>query len=613
MLFARLWGRSVASAISSSGLGRQSLQQPFPTPVFIPKLHRNPKECPGLGEKERNKLTAADHEQAFSLKTLAALDITSKKPNDGEIAPVETRSSHLTKGQSPILSAEQENLVLLAVEGHNIFYTGPAGCGKSTALRVILDRLEEMGKNVLVLTPTDDIALANGGRNTWSFAGFMSNSHAMSLSQITNPERNTQLFERMANVEVIIISEINMVENFHFERLNEAMKAIKSSSLPFGGIQVIVTGDFCGLPPVKPFQNCFHCGSYLKHNKKKGTYTCLEEDCNINLYYEEDKWAFQSRAWQQCNFRNVHLAAVFRQGDPALGSLLREIRLNLKVSDDNMGLLRKRKNKTSNDAVKLLTTRAEVQELNDAKFRRLRAPLQVYKSVDVFGWNEGEHEYLVYNQERDARDSFGVLRDYSLGAEVQLKEGMPVVLLQNIDPGSGLCNGAQGIIVGYEPFGDLLQLVTEYYERLPAHWLRIDALEDALRKFLRECSSNKGWPIVKFHNGITRTIYPTCRALPLGGTQPYSLLRRIQIPLTAGWALTVYDSQGMALDSIVVDVVKTSKEGLMYAALSRARTLEGLKVEGDLTRLGYHRGNGAQLKWLKRTFGDKVVMTRQIL
>ncbi|PTB36641.1 hypothetical protein M441DRAFT_31214 [Trichoderma asperellum CBS 433.97] len=611
MLFARLWRRSVASAISSSGLGRQSLQQPFPTPVmFIPKLHRNRKECPGIGEKEKDKLTAADPEQASSSKTPVALNITSKRPNDDELAPVKTRSRNLTKGQSPILSVEQENLVSLAVEGHNIFYTGPAGCGKSTVLRVIRDRLEGMGNNVLVLTPTDDIALANGGRNTWSFASCMSNSHTMSLSQITNPERNPQLFERMANVEVIIISEINMVENFHFERLNEVMKAVKSSSLPFGGIQVIVTGDFCGLPPVMPFQNCFHCGSYLKHNKQKGTYTCLNEDCNINLYYEEDKWAFQSRSWQQCNFHNVHLAAVFRQEDPALVSLLREIRLNLKVSDDSMGLLRKRKNKTSNHAVKLLTTRADVRELNDAKFLRLRAPLQVYQSVDVYGWNEGEHEYLAYNQERDTRGSFGVLRDYNLGAKVQLKEGMPVVLLQNIDPGSGLCNGAQGIIIGYEPFGNLLQLVTEYYEHLPAHWLRIDALEDALRRFLRECSSNKGWPIVKFHNGITRTIYPTCRALPLGGTQPYSLLGRIQVPLTAGWALTVYDAQGMALDSIVVDVVKTSREGLMYAALSRARTWQGLKVEGDLTRLGYHRGNGAQLKWLKRTFGHKVVMAR---
>lgn len=554
---------------------------------------------------------AVDPEQATPSKILAAAIITSKKPIDGEMAPIEACSGHQTRLQNPTLSVEQEAIVSLAVEGHNVFYTGPAGCGKSTVLRVIRDCLEEMDKKVLVLTPTDDISLANGGRNTWSFASWMSNSGTMSLCQNMNPERSSQLFEQMADVDVIIISEINMVENLQFERLNESLKTAKRSSLPFGGIQVIVTGDFYGLPPVKPFQNCFNCGSHLKHNKGRGTYACLEEDCSVNLFYEEDKWAFQSNAWQECNFCNERLTTIYRQEDATLISLLRQIRLNLKLSDDNIRLLKKRDNKTSRHAVKLLTTRAEVLELNDTKFSYLKTPLQAYKSVDVFGWNEGEHQYIAYNQRRDTIGSYGVSKDYAFDAEIQLKEGMQVVLLQNIDPSNGLCNGAQGIIVGYEPFGNLLQLITEYHEHLPKRWPRIDTIEDALREFLRKCGGNKGWPIVKFHNGMIRTIYPSCRALPQEGSQPYSLLGRIQIPLTAGWGLTVYDAQGMTLDSIMVDMVKTSRAGQMYAALSRARKWEGLKVEGDLARLGYYRqhaGNAVVSKWLKRNFGDKVVM-----
>lgn len=528
-----------------------------------------------------------------------------------EAVPVAAPASHTTEDQSPPLSAEQEALVALAMEGHNIFYTGSAGCGKSTVLKAIRDRFEAHGNYVHVLAPTGKVALANRGRTTWSFAGWTPNSHKMSLSELKNPDsqRNIPLFERLENVKTIIIDEISMVENVHFGRLNELMKAVKDSPLPFGGIQVIVTGDFCQLPPVKPFRNCFSCGSELEYSYRSRTYSCLNESCHVDIYHEKDKWAFQSQAWQECNFRYVYLATVYRQKDPAFVDLLQKCRLGLQISDADLKLLTSPDGKTDSHPVKLFPTRAEVREVNDAEFRRLRTPSQTYKGVDIFLWNKNRHPYLESKGERAADGSLKALVDHNFEVELQLKEGMQVLLLHNINLAIGLCNGTQGKITGFEPFGTIPPEIPLYEEHLPVYQSGLyEQEEDAIQEFMRKCRNAKGWPIVKFHNGITRTIYPVCQPLLLGEERPYSLIGRMQIPLTAAWALSIHKSQGMTLDSAVVSIGRAFEEGQIYVALSRVKTLAGLKVEGDLSPLREFKGDRVVLEWLKKAFGEKVVM-----
>lgn len=610
----------MASIITSSALDRLSKQRQFPisvTNVLKQRSYANEhaesgekKEKKEMKRKKKELEAEVQPEQTTPSKILAAVNITIGKLTEVEVTPVETHPSGATEKQSITLSEEQVALVSLALEGHNIFYTGPAGCGKSRVLKAIRNRFKAKDEHVHVLAPTGKVALANKGRTIWSFAGWTPNSHKMKLYELINPvsQRNIALFGRLAEVKTIIIDEISMVESVHFGRLNELMKAAKQSPLPFGGIQVIVTGDFCQLPPVKPFRNCFSCGSQLESSYRSGTYACLNQNCVVDVYHEDDKWAFKSKAWQECNFRYIYLATVYRQRDPVFTNLLQMCRLGVQFDDADIKLLTSPDKKTSSHPVKLFPTRAEIREVNDAEFRRLDIPSQVYKCVDVFLWNKKRHPYLQDKLKRAADGSLKVLSDHSFEVELQLKEGMQVLLLYNLDLENELCNGTQGKIIAFQPFGKSLPEIPLYGEDLPVYMSGLDEQKEAIREFMRKCCGAEGWPVVEFHNGIVRTIYPVCQPLLLGEKRPYSLIGRMQIPLTAAWALSIHKSQGMTLDSAVVSIGKAFEEGQIYVALSRVKELAGLKVEGDLSPLREFKGDRVVLEWLKKTFGEKVVM-----
>lgn len=81
---------------------------------------------------------------------------------------------------------------------------------------------------------------------------------------------------RLKETDVLVIDEISMVENHHFERLNIIMQEARGSKDAFGGVQLVVTGDFCQLPPVKPFSFCINCGRELIKQMGGTIYKCSQ-------------------------------------------------------------------------------------------------------------------------------------------------------------------------------------------------------------------------------------------------------------------------------------------------------------------------------------------------
>jgi ATP-dependent DNA helicase PIF1 len=152
----------------------------------------------------------------------------------------------------PPLCEEQQRLVDLILSKKNVFYTGSAGCGKSTVLKAFVQELKQQGRNVVIVAPTGKAALEINGSTYFTFAGWTPDHFKKPLEKLKQGAHGKFVQKRMREVDTLIIDEISMMENHAFERLNEVMKEARSNRLEaFGGVQLVVTGDFCQLPPVK--------------------------------------------------------------------------------------------------------------------------------------------------------------------------------------------------------------------------------------------------------------------------------------------------------------------------------------------------------------------------
>ena len=111
-----------------------------------------------------------------------------------------------------------------------------------------------------------------------------------------------------------------------------------------------------------------------------------------------------------------------------------------------------------------------------------------------------------------------------------------VMLLKNLDVKNGLVNGARGLITGF---------------------------------------SKGGQPIVKFSNGKVATMHPETWTINVGMGR---VITRKQVPLQLAWGISIHKSQGMTLECVELDLSRCFEVGQAYVALSRARSLEGLRV-----------------------------------
>ena len=421
------------------------------------------------------------------------------------------------------LCAEQLALVELIMNSHNVFYTGSAGCGKSTVLKHFILLLRREGKKVDVLAPTGKAALEVNGRTIHRYAGWVPRSLGQSLSVLKSKARGKKVGKRLRQTDVLIIDEISMVANHVFERLNHIMKSARDSKKPFGGVQIIVTGDFCQLPPVNGFEYCLQCGTTLGLNQD-GKYECVK--CKA-IFDATEKWAFRSSAWKECQFRHVNLKVIHRQKDADFKALLNRRRLGKPYTFHEKWFLLEHPSEREN-AVKLFPRRADVRTVNDTELAQLPGPALTYLSVDNFNWN-WEHDALEDNRKRcpePMNHALEALEDHSFEPKLVLKEGMLVILLANWDLDSSLANGSQGTIVGFEKHDP------ELFPQVPREWEHSSYRNGLVKRFVQQ-TPVKEWPIVQFLSGSKRTIYPRCMVNELGDDEPYSLLSRTQIPLMA--------------------------------------------------------------------------------
>ncbi|KAL9561886.1 hypothetical protein ACKAV7_013809 [Fusarium commune] len=364
------------------------------------RFRRSPSiiSIPSSDENEDSKVPSSSQSQQQSLgsdmpnegSTGSAREIPVHPPPTSGPAVDENGLADVDLVPEPTLCKEQQDLLNLIMSDKNVFFTGSAGCGKFTVLKAAVKKLRAAGKIVYITVPTGR-ALGVNGTTTWSYMGWTTDTIKANLADLKHESHRPAVKKRLMETDVLVIDEISMVENHHFQRMNECLKSArhwshrhkdyKPNAPPFGGVQFLVTGDFCQLPPVKPFENCMYCGARTIPDHKYPT----EWNC-----YRNDKTKDKTLLRHNCDDRN---------------------------------------------ATKLYAYKKAVQERS---FERLPGHKPSIKPLTA-----SIREKIIQNLNITMKKHEGIDILMSFGALVMLKV--------NLDTEKGLVNGSQGIVCGWEP------------------------------------------------------------------------------------------------------------------------------------------------------------------
>ena len=188
------------------------------------------------------------------------------------------------------LSDEQKKVLNLVVDAKkSVFFTGSAGTGKSVLMREIIQvlrmRFQKEPDRIAVTASTGLAACNVGGVTLHSFSGIgLGKESAEEL--VKKIKRNSKARNRWMRTKVLIIDEISMVDGDLFDKLERIARMIRNNGRPFGGIQLVVTGDFFQLPPVPD-------------------------------YGKVAKFSFEAGTWGTSIEHTIGLTQVFRQKDPS--------------------------------------------------------------------------------------------------------------------------------------------------------------------------------------------------------------------------------------------------------------------------------------------------------
>ncbi|CAO3669897.1 unnamed protein product [Rhizopus stolonifer] len=439
------------------------------------------------------------------------------KPRGSASAP--TLPTHPT--YRPQLSAEQQHVLDMVLRDRkSLFFTGSAGTGKSVLLRAIIDELESIHGPGLAVTASTGIAAINiNGCTLHSFSGIGLGTETAEklVEKIKYESKKAQ--ERWKKTTVLIIDEISMVDAELFDKLEHIARAFRNPSKPFGGIQVIVSGDFFQLPPVNP---------------NRAT-----------------KFAFEANTWQKTITQTVMLTRVFRQKDETFVRILNEMRLGVlsqQAIDTFKSLSRKPAGIKEIEPTELYPLRNEVDLSNKLRLNALKGEVTEFKAID-----KGDPRKVTQ----------------CIAPEViQLKLHAQVMLLKNYD--IDLVNGSLGVVVGFVGQGNYRSEKTVQFLRTPQRQ------KDTYMEGGDRIDMGTPFPVVRFGSGRELVLEYESWSFELPGGQV--LGSRSQIPLMLAWAISIHKSQGQTLDRVKVDLGKVFEKGQAYVALSRATSLERLQI-----------------------------------
>ncbi|WP_018143182.1 PIF1 family DEAD/DEAH box helicase [Alloscardovia criceti] len=410
----------------------------------------------------------------------------------------------------------QSQALEILSSGASVYLTGAPGAGKTYVLNEFIQQARKKGKTVAVTASTGIASTHINGQTIHSYSG-------VGVFTYLNEQRMKNILMRrkkaLVKTDILVIDEVSMIHAWLFDLVDEICRRARKNNLPFGGMQVVLSGDFFQLPPVSV------------SSRNSDLLGLSEETLRMHARYAAqgknmEGFITESFAWEALQPIACYLTEQHRQDDGQLLSVLTSIRHG-EVSQNDFNVIASRMGVQPNNTevvTHLFPTNAQADALN-------RKRLALIDNV--------EHNFeasAVGNKQLVERLKKSMLAPENL----VLKVGASVMAVRN-DTDKQFVNGSLGRVVSFT-------------------------------------AENKGgWPIVEFDNGNTVTMEPQRWEI----TDADVVLAAVtQVPLRCAWGITIHKSQGMTLDRAVMDLSRTFASGMGYVAMSRVQGLEGLYLTG---------------------------------
>lgn len=409
---------------------------------------------------------------------------------------------------------------------HSLFLTGKAGTGKTTFLHNLR---RENAKRMVILAPTGIAAINAGGSTLHSFFQLPFSPYIPGANYSKESFKlNKQKVRMIRGLDLIVIDEISMVRADLLDNVDNVLRRVRRSALPFGGVQLLMIGDLSQLSPV-----------------------AKEDEWQLLSRHYTTPYFFSSRALASLPYTTIELTQVYRQSDSTFVQLLNNIREG-RADDATLASLNSRyvpgfQPNEEDGYIRLVTHNRMADAINERELNRL--PGEAFRfSAQV----KGSFPQLSYPTEE----------------ELTLKEGAQVMFVKN-DPEHRYVNGTIGRIVHINANGFVVRV----------------SLHNSTASSLASTTDKDNGPTMDID--VTREIWENTRyALNEETAELEEVVdgKFEQYPVKLAWAITIHKSQGLTFDRAILDVSHSFAHGQAYVALSRLKTLEGLVLSAPIPR-----------------------------
>ena len=299
------------------------------------------------------------------------------------------------------LTNDKKNILTTVIEEGNIFLTGEPGTGKSYTSKAIINLARTNNIEIGVTAMTGTAALQNNGCTLHSFLGIgLAKGEASYLAGKVKKSQ-TKTYNKLLKLKALLIDEISMMNEELFNKISEFLSIIKTNPAPFGGIKLILVGDFCQIAPF------------------------------------EGNYCFNSDEWKRTNIKILTLTENIRQNDDEyFQKLLGRARWGKCTEEDWNSLEECKKTTFPNNIIptKLFSKNANVDEVNNVEFMKL-----VNKSAPT-------REYWI----RAVSEPCRLWATKCVITDISLCIGAQVMITRNIDIENGIVNGTRGIVYNFQ-------------------------------------------------------------------------------------------------------------------------------------------------------------------